>query len=332
MCLKKRTNLKITATILSLFLWFFPTKICAEGTPLRGAPFSNPDLIQEMDKKWMERTLTYNKENSSADLVVTLNQQFFKFIVPYIEQYGRDNKLNIKLQKGTCGISAGMLSKKQGDIGAFCCPPAKTDRLPGLKFHTIGLHPISILVHPSNPIDNLSFATIRKIFQGETSRWSDLGGEDSLIQVVTRLHCKKRPGHWRLLLDYEDLFSPEARSVGAIEDMFSLVAQNPSAIGYEVMWLAHRNAGEVKSINIDTMNPKDLEHLLAGRYPLYRVLYITTWEEDHLKKPHAQKLVAFITHQIEQKGPSQGIIPVSKLKEAGWKFRDSELVGEPSSE
>ena len=199
------------------------------------------------------------------------------------------------------------------------------------KFHTIGIHPLSILVHPDNPIDNLSFTSIRKVFQGEISRWSELKWEDSLIQVVTRLHCKKRPGHWRLLLDKGDFFSPESRSVGAIEDMFSLVAQNPTAIGYEVMWQAHRNAGKVKSINIDNMNPRDLDHLLAGKYPLYRVLYITTWEDQPLQKPHAGKLVDFIIDQIEQKGGPQGIIPVSQLKEAGWKFRGSELIGEPSA-
>jgi len=327
----KRTNFSFAATIFTLLLCSFFVTTFAEAGPLGGPPFSDPDLTQEMEREWVEKTITYNKENSGADLVVTLNQQFFQFIVPYIEQYGRDNKLNIKLTKGTCGISAGMLSKKQGDIGAFCCPPAKTDRLPGLKFHTIGIHPISILVHPINPIDNLPFSTIRQIFQGEITRWSELKGEDSLIQAITRLHCKKRPGHWRLLLDKEDLFSPESRSVGSIEDMFSLVAQNPSAIGYEVMWLAHRNSGKVKSINIDNMNPMDLDHLIAGRYPLYRVLDLTTWEDQPLQKPHARDLVDFIIDQIELKGTPQGIIPVSQLKEAGWKFRDSELIGEPSS-
>jgi ABC-type phosphate transport system substrate-binding protein len=325
----KGAVIALTVVFFALAMGFLPPPIYAGQDPLRGVPFSDPDLVQEMEKEWIEKTITYNDENSEADLVVTLNQQFFEFIVPYIEKYGRDNKINIKMQRGTCGISAGMLSKKQGDIGAFCCPPAKTDRLPGLKFHTIGIHPISILVHPDNPTNDLPFSTIRKIFQGEISRWSELQWEDSLIQVVTRLHCKKRPGHWRLLLDKEDFFSPESRSVGAIEDMFSLVAQNRSAIGYEVMWQAHRNAGKVKSLNIDNMNPRDLDHLLQGRYPIYRVLYITTWEDQHLQKPHSRELVAFIIDQIEQNGAPQGIIPVSKLKEAGWKFRGSELVGEP---
>ena len=332
MFLNKRVFCHFTSAIFPLLLWLLFAPFFAAAEPLQGAAFSNPDLTQEMDREWFDKAIRYNKLKSDADLVVSLNQQFFEFIAPYIEQYGKDNKLNIEMQKGTCGISAGMLSKKQGDIGSFCCPPAKTDRLPGLKFHTIGIHPISILVHPDNPIENLAFPTIRKIFQGEITRWSELGLEDSLIQVITRLHCKKRPGHWRLLLDNEDLFSPDSRSVGAIEDMFSLVAQNHSAIGYEVMWLSNRNAGRVKSIKIDGMDPRNIEHLRSGKYPIYRVLNITTWEDKHLRNPHAEKLAAFITSQTELKGSMQGIIPVSELKDAGWKFKGTELVGEPSSE
>ncbi|MEN8136476.1 MAG: substrate-binding domain-containing protein [Thermodesulfobacteriota bacterium] len=302
---------------------------CGVVDELGGKPFSDPAITQSMDEAWREKKINYAPENNDADLVVTLNQQFFEFMIPYIEQYGRDNNLKIKITKGTCGISAGMLAKKQGDIGALCCPPAKTDRLPGLKYHTIGVHPVSILVNPGNPIDNLSFAQVRQIFQGEIVRWGEVGGEDLLIQVLARLHCKKRPGHWRLLLDNEDLFSPETRTIGAIEDMFSLLAATPNAIGYEVMWMSHRNKGKVKSINIDGMGPMDLAPLLAGKYPLYRVLNITTWEDRHLQKPHSKRLVDFIIRQTELQGRPQGIIPVAQLREAGWKFEGSELVGEP---
>ena len=325
-----RLSLSVAVVVILTVSSLLPsTGFCGVNDALGGAPFSDPAFIQNMDEEWREKTITYAPENSGADLVVTLNQQFFEFMIPYIEQYGRDNNLKIEITKGTCGISAGMLTKKQGDIGEFCCPPAKTDRLPGLKYHTVGVHPISILVHPDNPIDNLSFSQIRQIFQGEIIRWGEVGWEDTLIQVVARMHCKKRPGHWRLLLDNEDLFSPETRTVGAIEDMFSLVATTPTAIGYEVMWITHRNRGKVKSISIDGISPMDLETLLTGKYPLYRVLNITTWEAQHLQKLHSKKLVDFIIRQTELKGFLQGIIPVSKLREAGWKFRGNELVGEP---
>ncbi len=325
-----RLSLFAAAIVMSTVTFLMPsTGFCSPFDELRGEPFSDPAVTQSMDKDWQEKIISYAPENIGADLVVTLNQQFFEFMVPYIEQYGLENNLNIKITKGTCGITAGMLAKKQGDIGALCCPPATTDRLPGLKYHTIGVHPVSILVNPKNPIDNLSFSQVRQVFQGEIISWNKVGGEDSLIQVIARLHCKKRPGHWRLLLDNEDFFSPETRTVGAIEDMFSLVEDTPAAIGYEVMWMSHRNSGKVKAISIDGMSSTDLESLLTGKYPLYRVLNITTWEAPHLQKPHSAKLVDFIIRQTALKGGSQGIIPAAQLREAGWKFQGSELIGEP---
>jgi signal transduction histidine kinase len=66
-----------------------------------------------------------------------------------------------------------MLSRKAADIGAFCCAPGITDRLPGLRFHTLGIAAVVLLVHPDNPVDNISIGQAREIFMGETIRWSE---------------------------------------------------------------------------------------------------------------------------------------------------------------
>jgi ABC-type phosphate transport system substrate-binding protein len=299
------------------------------GDELRGPAFSDPSVGQEMPAGWAERKIEYKPENKGADIVVTLNQQFFEFMLDYISDYARENNLVIEVNRGTCGISAGMTKNKEGDIGAFCCPPSKTDRLPGVRFHSIGIHPISILVHPDNPTEDLSFAQVRGIFRGDILRWSEVGWKDSPIQAIARLHCKKRPGHWRLMLSDPDKFGPEIREVGAIEDMFALVADTPTAIGYEVMWMANRQAGKVKSLRIDGKSPDDLEHLLKGDYPLYRALYLTTWEKEGLRNPRSEGLVKFIIDRVEKFGSHEGIVPVSRLREAGWIFEGDELVGEP---
>jgi len=301
-----------------------------DNQQLRGAPFGNPTFIQEMEPGWNDKPVTYNANDAKADIVIVLNQQFYEFMLPYVESFAKENNLIIKVKRGTCGISAGMLSKKSCDIGAFCCPPADTDRLPGLSFHTIGLNPISILVNPENSINDLSLIQIRKIFQGEIRRWSELGWKDDPIKVIARPHCKTRPGHWRLLLNDPDLFGPEVLMVGAIEDMFDLVSTTPEAIGFEVMYQAARESGLVKSLKINGYSPEDLDNLLTRNYPLYRSLYLTTWNEKHLLNPHAQKLIDYIIQQTELHGQEEGILPSSLLRKAGWKFIGDELIGEPN--
>ncbi len=321
---------------IGLSLLFVTLVFCFAGpTPaasydeLAGEAFSDPDVTQDMDANWQEKSIKYDVPDKDADLVVSLNQQFYEFMLPYVNEYADERGLNIVVKRGTCGLSAGMLSKKKGDIGAFCCPPGKSDRLPGLQFHTVGIHSIAILVNPINPIDNILLRQLREVFKGNIVDWAELGWDNGRIHSITRLHCKKRPGHWRLILDNEDMFGTGVREVGAIEDMFTLVAAQPTAIGYEVLWLTNRQEGKVKALKINNHGPDDLEKLLSGQYPFYRSLILTTWEPAHLKKTISQNLVDYIIKQVDLHGEPQGIVSARRLRSYGWKFSGNELVGTP---
>ena len=296
---------------------------------LAGQPFGDSEVVQEMESSWQEKKIQYDTDKKNIDLVVVLNQQFYEFMLPYVNEFARKRNVTIDVIRGTCGISSGKLSKKTGDVGGFCCPPGKSDRLPGLRFHSVGIHPLAIIVHPDNPINDISSKELRKVFQGKITNWSDLGGDNGTIMPAMRLHCKKRPGHWRLILDNEDLFGPAVRDVGSVEDMFLLVGDEERSIGYEVLWLSNRKENKVKSLTIDGFDPDNSENVLRGDYPFYRSLYLTTWEPDHLKKPLAKELVDYVIKQVSLHGEIQGIISVEKLKDAGWRFSVDELIGEP---
>jgi ABC-type phosphate transport system substrate-binding protein len=226
-----------------------------------------------------------------------------------------------------------MLSKKTIDIGGFCCAPGMTDRLPGLRFHTIGIASIALIVHPENPVNNISIEEARQIFMGELYHWSQLNtkGENLPIQPIGRLHCKLRPGHWRSLLDNEDMFSPGLFEVGVIPDMITRVSNNITSIGYETIWMTRllKPNGNVKTLKINGYDPEDLSDLVSGRYPLYRVYTFTTWEGEGVENPEAQKLVDFLLEQADHLRDKMNIVSSSRLREAGWKFKGDELVGEP---
>ncbi len=42
------------------------------------------------------------------------------------------------------------------------------------------------VVHPSNPLNDLSLEQLKKIYQGKTRNWSELGGPDLKIAVISR--------------------------------------------------------------------------------------------------------------------------------------------------
>ena len=301
--------------------------------------FSDPSDISTVPKGWIDKPVQHNKKFKDADLVLALGQQSYPIFHDLILKYAKDNNLKIIVKPGTCGITSGRLLKKSVDIGAYCCPPAKSDRLPGLEFHSLGISPIALIVHPDNPLTNVSKQKAKEIFQGQTSRWSQLnnikGSQiQDLIKPIARLHCKIRPGHWRGLLKNEDQFSPRLFEVGVIPDMISQVSQNTGAIGFEVPLMVsyHREKGLVRMLKIDGHEPTDLKYVLSGKYPLYRSYSLTTWKTDTKRNQLAKKLVLYLQQRIEKIHNEISYIPPSQLRRAGWKFHNEELIGEPDSE
>jgi hypothetical protein len=331
--------LKIAAFFLA-FILLSGIMVHAEHDPLKGlsgSPFTDPSEIMEMPDSWKKQPIMYDPSVGNVDLVVSLDQQMQYAYRPLIHKFAKENDLKIVVNAGTCGTSSGMLSRKAIDIGGFCCAPGVTDRLPGLRFHTFGISALALIVHPDNPVDNITIEQAQRIFMGKIHRWSELKtakgakGRNLPIQPVGRLHCKNRPGHWQLLLHDEDLFSQNLQEVGAISDMISQVAGNERAIGHEILWMTRhfQDKGKVKALKINGYNPGNSAHLVSGKYQLYRVFNLTTWQRGKDANPIAQKLVHYLMQQFNHLDEKFGLVPASQLRQAGWKFKGDELIGEP---
>jgi len=304
---------------------------------LRGEAFTDPSHQVKMPADWINKPIKYEQSAEKSDIVVVLEQDVYQTIIPLIQQYAREQKLRIRVKEGTCGIAAGALARKTADIGGFCCPAGKEDRLPGLKFHTLGIVSKAFFVHPDNPVENVPLKQLRDIFRGTIYKWSELKTQkglpapDRMVRAVGRLHCQTRPGHWRLLLDNDKLFSPRLFEVGSIPDMIAQVAADKDSIGWEALSMVERykNIGKVKVIKVDGYSPKNLEAIALLKYPLYRTYNITTWEGKTLENQKAQKLVAYLIKEVEHLSAGFGFVPSSRLRKAGWKFKGNELTGEP---
>jgi phosphate transport system substrate-binding protein len=269
---------------------------------------------------------------------MSLDQHLYPMLLPVISEYAKEHHLKIHVEEGTCGISNGKLFSKEIDVGGYCCPPGRLDRLPGVTFHTLGISALALMVNPDNPVENITSSEVRKIYKGELVRWSSvqslagIKAADMPIQPVTRLHCKLRPGGWKLILPSEEQFTPSIHDVSSIPDMIAQVAADKRAIGYEVAWNAlyhYKNKGDVKIIDIDGVSPMDHKALAQGRYPFYRTYNLTTWSGKGVTNREAEKLVAYLRKHVNEMDKQYGIVPWTDLKKAGWKFQEDELVGTP---
>ncbi|MBF0368279.1 MAG: substrate-binding domain-containing protein [Magnetococcales bacterium] len=339
-CFFSNTLPRLFTAFLTLSLFLLPgTNAFSESLPV--AAFSNPDFTAEMTQEWIDKPIdrSLKKREAPVDLKVMMDQQMFRILGPAITQYAKKEGIHIAMSDGTCGHSAGAIFNKKADMGGFCCPPRDLDRLPGLRFYTLGITPVAILVHPDNPVNNLSTDEAQEVFAGTIDRWSQLAatngekGPNQPIFPVARLHCKTRPGHWRLILDNEDSFSPELQEVGTIPDMINTVATNPRAIGHVALWFGvehYRKYGNTRILHINHTDPFDIKGVAAGDYPFYKTFSVTVWEGESVANPHAKKLVDFLLQEVERLDPRYGIVPPSQLKKAGWRFYGHELIGDNS--
>lgn len=328
-----RSFIRITACCVLLG---FAASTLAEEV-LRGPAFTESSVEVYVEEGWTTRKLTYGQWAQGADLAVTLDQHLYPALLPLIQDFAQAHDLNIPVQEGTCGISAGQLQDRAVDIAGFCCPPGVTDRLPGLRFHTLGIGALALLVHKDNPVSDIDIDTAREIFRGRKGYWRALGDDmpptfgDRRTRPVGRLHCKSRPGHWRLLLDNEDLFSPRLSDVSTIPDMIDSIERSKGAIGYEMLWMVRKfsQEGEIKILRVNGQDPNDNAAVISGKYPLYRTYNITTWSTEPARNALANELVAYLLDNFNKVDPKYGLVPAHLLRAAGWRFHEDELIGEP---
>ncbi len=304
------------------------------GTLLpRGEAFSNPARVLAMGAKWQGRAVAH-PQGIEAAILVNLNQADTPILAPIIKQYAAATGENIVVHSGTCGVSNRGFMQKEIDMGSFCCPPGKDDRFPGLVFHTIGILPLEIIVHPANPVRDVTFSQAQRLFSGAIDRWSALSAGaafDYPVQPVAFIHCKNRPGHWRLLLDNENLFSPRLRTVITIPDVVSAVAASKMTISLTSSYHAHvadKDRGKVRGLTIDGIAATDLAAVARGRYPLYMTLSMAYWRDStHLEAQH--RLLAHLDRTVEQHAAALRLVPAARLRQNGWRFQGEELVAAP---
>jgi len=161
-------------------------------------------------------------------------------------------------------------------FGFVCCPLSQKELdEKQLKIYPLAEEPVLILVNKDNPIDNLSSEQVSSIFAGNIKSWKEVGGWDKPIVVVTRLHCKKRPGHWKTILPNADAFVKERLNVSSAKEMVKLVTSFETSIGHIGSTWKYAKDSNVKAIKVNNLDGT-AENLKNSSYPYHRQLSAIT--------------------------------------------------------
>jgi phosphate transport system substrate-binding protein len=150
--------------------------------------------------------------------------------------------------------------------------------------HVVARDAIAIVVHPSNPVDQLTIDQLSNIYQGRITNWREVGGEDRPIVLLSR---ESNSGTHVYFLeqvvrrgdkDDEALFSRDTLLLPSSEGISAEVRQNPNAIGYDGLGYVTPDQ-KVVAVARDEDGPYVLptaESVNNGAYPIARDLYMYT--------------------------------------------------------
>ncbi len=143
---------------------------------------------------------------------------------------------------------------------------------------------IAVIVNPSNPVQHLTIKQISDIYTGEIKNWTEVGGEDRPIVLLSR---ESNSGTYVYFLENvvrmgksnsKLLFSPDALLMPSSEGISSEIRQNPNAIGYDGLGYV---TGDLKVIAVsksahDPFIVPSAGTVKDGSYPIARPLYMYT--------------------------------------------------------
>ena len=136
------------------------------------------------------------------------------------------------------------------------------------------------VVHPSNPVKDLSIAQLKAIYKGEITNWKDVGGPDREIVVISRDTSSGTYEVWEGKVMSKERVYPGALLQASNGAVAQAVSKNKNAIGY--IGLGYLN-DELKGLSVNGIKGSE-ETTLNGLYPISRPLYMFTnkWPKEEI--------------------------------------------------
>ncbi|RBP39208.1 phosphate ABC transporter substrate-binding protein [Garciella nitratireducens] len=260
------------------------------GCSSEGEPAKESESTEETAEGGLEGTVTLVGSTSVTPVAEAIGNAFM------------EENPNVKIEVQGVGSSAGIKATDDGsaDIGMSSRELKDEEKELDIDEHVIAYDGIAVIVNPSNGISDLTPEQIGQIYRGEITNWSEVGGADEEIEVISREEGSGTRSAFEELMGLESdqgsLVKQDATFADGNGAIVSNVAQKENAIGY--ISLSYLD-DTVKALTVDGVEPT-VENIKSGDYAVSRPFLMLTKGEvsdaaqaylDYVLSEEGQKIV-----------------------------------------
>ena len=289
----KKTLAFVLTAVMSLSL------LAGCGSKTAAPDSTNNDQPQQQTEEKLSGSVSTNGSTSMEKVIGALSEQFMA-----------DNS-GVSVTYDPTGSGAGIEAASNGsaDIGLASRALKDEEKAGGLTETVVALDGIAVIVNADSKVEDLSVEQIAKIFTGEITDWSEVGGEAGKISCIGREAGSGTRDGFESITGTKDAckLDQELTSTGGV---IEAVAGNANAIGYASL-SAVEGKDTVKAVTVGGVACTE-ETVLDGRYAIQRPFVLVTKTDASLSTA-AQAFFDYATSTAANDLiKAAGAVPVAK--------------------
>ena len=173
--------------------------------------------------------------------------------------------------------------------------------------HVVAMDGVCVVVHPSNPVKELTTEQVRNIYLGKITNWKEVGGSDLDIVAISRDTSSGTYETFHGLVMNKEEMGSKVEYVNSNPQAHARVKTTIGAVGYVGIGFLDAN---VKALKVDGILPSR-QTITTGQYPVARPLFMFTNGYPKLGSMTYKFCTFYLTETGQEIIEAKGFIPVT---------------------
>lgn len=214
------------------------------------------------------------------------------------------------------------ISDNSAHIGGACRPKnASAEQEKHARANPIAWDALVVMVHPGNPVANITMDQIHDLYAGRITNWKQLGGRDQPVELLVRQGKQSGVGRTIRKFIYGDYDKEFVASLTypSSEPLEKAIEANPNAVG--ISGVASVQTRHLKALTLEGVSAS-YDNIRTGKYLMYRPLYIIYNNSN----PRHKEIKLFLKLAHSARGREiirkRGVVPYLEASKLVLKERD----------